>query len=916
MKAKKTDIMSNIKRLLNKPFIPFAKATLIIGFFLFPFGLNAQIDCDESVVPPVVLDGVSVTSTWTGSVSTYPTPWTSCGFTTPASSIHLGAAGVFSYTFNFDVPVNDLVFIITASGTGVDEVFTVNIDGVGVPDVIDEGSCFTSIIGNTIYTGAGAGGDGGGGAFRINDPSGGYTSMTLSGPGGAAGSLIALCSNSVVAASEFETTNVICNGDCDGTATVIVGDNPPYTFLWDPGAGGGTEIIADELCAGDYTVEVTDADGVAEVLEITITEPDAIEGEIFSLTPVTCFGFTDGEVTIGSSGGTGDLTYDIGDGPVIPTVFTDLAAGSYTVIIEDEVGCILEVLVDILSPDLLEPVLVGTIDATCNGDADGELIVDGIGGVAPYEFAFDGGAFGPLGTFTGLTGGTYDIDIRDDNGCLTVTTFDIIDPPLVTLNLVGSTDATCFAYADGSIEIIGDGGTGILEYSIDGGAYDVAATFTDLGAGDYTISVQDENGCETSIIVPITEPTEMAATEVVTDAECAGDCAGTINLVATGGLAPYTFSIDACLTSDAIGSYTDLCAGDYDICIEDANGCQYTSVLNVNVGAGTVDASIVPFGPLCLNDAAISLNATDVGIFTGPGVIGGAFNPAVAGAGTHTITNTIAGFCGDVATFDVVVNPLPIVTFISTVNNGCAPVKVIFTNTGDAGSSCEWDLGDGSVSLSCGTVSHTYSNAGSYDVTLSITNANGCSNSATYYDYIDVYEVPIANFIFDPIIATTIDAKVDFTDYSTSAGGWIWDFDSFGSSTDQNPSFVFPDQAGAYEVTLIAVSDNNCRDTITKVLNIQQEQLIFVPNTITPDGDSFNEVFKPYFTGIDIYDYHLIIYNRWGEPVFESYNLSGGWNGTFGGEIVNSGVYVWHITTADIATDEKLEFFGHVTVLN
>ncbi len=689
-----------------------------LGLLFFPFLLNAQIDCDESVVPPTVLDGVSVTSSWTGSVSTYPTAWTSCGFTTPPNSIHVGASGAFTYTFNFSEPVNDLVFIITASGTGVDEVFTVNVDGVGVPDVIDEGSCFTTVIANTIYTGAGAGPAGGGGAFRVNDPTGAYTSVTLSGPGGAAGSLIALCSNSVVAASEFETTNVTCNGACDGSATVIVGDLPPYTFLWDADAGGGTDITAEDLCAGIYEVEVTNGDGDVEVLEITITEPDAIEGDVLSVTNILCFGLTDGALTIGGSGGTGDLTYDIGEGPVASGEFTDLAAGSYTITITDESDCTLDVLVDITEPDLLEPVLIEAIDVSCNGEADGALTVDGTGGTLPYEFAIDGGAYGPLGTFTGLTGGTYDINIQDDNGCLTTSAVDIINPPLLTLDLVGTVNPVCFGGTDGEIEVIGAGGTGVLEYSIDGGLFGAATAFTDLTAADYSITAKDENGCETSISVTLVEPDEIVIVETVTDETCAGDCTGTIVLTASGGVAPFTFSIDDCVTSDGVGAYTDLCSGAYNVCIEDAVGCQYTSVLNIVEGTFVADPTIVSFGPLCVNDGTVTLDATDIGTFSGPSVVGGVFDPAIAGAGTHTITNTIVGGCDGVATIDVVVNPLPVVTFTANDNNGCAPVEVVFTNTGDAGTSCEWSFGDGTIEAVCGTVDHIYSNAGSYDISL------------------------------------------------------------------------------------------------------------------------------------------------------------------------------------------------------
>ncbi len=636
---------------------------------------------------------------------------------------------------------------------------------------------------------------------------------------------------------DTEVTDATCFGACDGSATVIEGVVPPYTYLWDAGAGAVTTAEATDLCAGTYEVEVTNGVGDVVVLEVTIDEPDEIVAGITDQTDVTCFGADDGTVTVEAAGGTGGLTYDIGDGPVASGDFTDLAGGLYTVTVTDENGCSVDVPVEILEPDALLITEVSTVDVLCNGGNTGE------------------------------------------------------------------------------IEVIGSGGTGTYTYSIDGGLFDAGTTFTDLVEGDYTITVQDENACENSILITITEPEAIAVIESSTGEICSGDCLGTIDLAASGGVGPYTYSIDACATSDGLGAYTGLCEGAYDICIEDANGCQYTSVLNVAAGTPPVDATITPFGPMCIDATPITLDAVDIGTFTGAGVLGGIFDPAVAGVGTHTITNTIVDGCGGLATFDVIVNPLPVVSFTANENNGCAPIEVIFTNTGDVGTSCEWEFGDGAISLTCGSATHIYTNAGTYDATLSVTDVNGCTNSVTYYDYIDIYEVPVANFVFDPAVTTTLDTEVDFTDYSSNADGWDWRFDSYGNSSDQNPSFTFPDQEGAYEVTLIAISDDGCRDTITKTLNIHQEQLIFVPNTITPDGDTYNEVFKPYFTGIDIYDYHLTIYNRWGETLFESYNVAGGWNGTFGGEIVADGVYIWHITTADIATDDKLEFFGHVTVV-
>ena len=105
-------------------------------------------------------------------------------------------------------------------------------------------------------------------------------------------------------------------------------------------------------------------------------------------------------------------------------------------------------------------------------------------------------------------------------------------------------------------------------------------------------------------------------------------------------------------------------------------------------------------------------------------------------------------------------------------------------------------------------------------------------------------------------------------------------------------------------------------DTLTKVIFIAEELIFYVPNAFTPDGDEFNDTFFPVFTsGYDPYDYHLTILNRWGEVIFESYNAAKGWDGTYGGTLVQDGVYVWKIEFGDINNDEKYYHTGHVTVL-
>jgi len=155
--------------------------------------------CTATVIPPAIINGITVTGTQTGSVQTYPSAYSSCNgaVNTPVNSIYLGQSGPFTYTLNFDQPINNVVIAITATGHNVDEVFTFTTN-TEVPLVTANVSCFTSIVGNTIYSGTGAPpGPGGGGVFVITSLTN-YTSVTISGPGGDNGSLLSVCANSVV----------------------------------------------------------------------------------------------------------------------------------------------------------------------------------------------------------------------------------------------------------------------------------------------------------------------------------------------------------------------------------------------------------------------------------------------------------------------------------------------------------------------------------------------------------------------------------------------------------------------------------------------------------------------------------------------------------------------------------------------
>lgn len=286
--------------------------------------------------------------------------------------------------------------------------------------------------------------------------------------------------------------------------------------------------------------------------------------------------------------------------------------------------------------------------------------------------------------------------------------------------------------------------------------------------------------------------------------------------------------------------------------------------------------------------------------------------------GTYTITLIVTTELGCTDTVNLeleMVGSSIAVDFIADITEGCEPLTVQFDNTGESGVSCAWDFGDGTFASSCGSVTHTYLTDGIYDVSLTVTNASGCSGALVRNSYINVFPVPFANFVFTPNAPTTLDTEVAFTNYSIDADSWLWIFDVLGTSSDENPTLIIPGIPANYDITLIALTEHGCYDTITKTINVVQDETIYVPNTFTPDGDTFNELFRPYITGIDPYDFHMIIFNRWGEIVFESYDATGGWNGAYGGKLVQDGVYVWQIVTSDLTNDKKLEYYGHVTVL-
>ncbi len=371
-----------------------------------------------------------------------------------------------------------------------------------------------------------------------------------------------------------------------------------------------------------------------------------------------------------------------------------------------------------------------------------------------------------------------------------------------------------------------------------------------------------------------------------------------------------------------------LAAGDYtfeytlaatDPCVEDVA----TFVITVN------PLPVVNAGP----DQSICIGTETFVAASGTPGVSYAWDPAaisdgipftpVLGTITYTVTGTDANGCVNTDNMDIEVNPLPVISFSASDTAGCTPFNVDFTVVSDQTiATTDWIFGDGDVaSVSTSPyVSHTYLSEGLNTVSATVTDVKGCSTSITYTDYITVEEMPIAAFTFAPQAVYTTDTEVNFTNESLHATDYLWDFaDGSANTTEENPTHEFPTDVADifYPVQLSASNYLGCTDITTGYLNVRGIILFYVPNTFTPDGDQYNDIFQPVFeSGFDPYNYHMTVFNRWGEIVFESYDATVGWDGTYGGSrIIKDGVYTWTIEFKEAFSDARHFESGTVNIM-
>ncbi|MEO9533003.1 MAG: PKD domain-containing protein [Crocinitomicaceae bacterium] len=519
---------------------------------------------------------------------------------------------------------------------------------------------------------------------------------------------------------------------------------------------------------------------------------------------------------------------------------------------------------------------------------------------------------------------------KDSAGCTSSTFIDV--QLFQTTATTTVTESDCQAM-NGQVEITVTSGINPVIYSIDAGAnFQASNIFTGLGGGNlYSFLVQDSLGCEVTVDATVDDTNVPTLDPVAfTDATCFGVCDGTVNLTGTNIV---NYSIDNGTTTQGTGDFNGLCPGTYDVLVDNGFGCQVTDQFTIVEPPVLAITSISPDITVCPGNDVTATVTGENGIgnvvfdWESSGNALGTGTPITfASTGTMNVCVTMSDDCPttDTECFNVL-EPTPTPpTMTSDVTNGCNPLTVNFTNlTAGNVAQTTWTFSNGTSIVTNGSapMSVMFDQVGVYDLTMEVITDIGCVYTETFTNYIEVFDVPHASFTHQPIPATIYDTEVNFNDFSTGGvSAWLWDFGPGvlpGSSTIASPTVVYPEGIAAnYPVWLHVWNDHGCVDSAQATVSIVNDVLLYAPNIFTPDGDEFNETWKVTMSGIDIYDFHLVMFNRYGEIIWESYNPEGVWNGSYGGGgLVQDGTYIWVLDAKDSYTDKKYEFRGHVTVL-
>ena len=535
---------------------------------------------------------------------------------------------------------------------------------------------------------------------------------------------------------------------------------------------------------------------------------------------------------------------------------TNLVAGSYQVTVTSAAGC--NANVNVVVPNANATFSGSSTLVSCPGGSNGTATAVMTPEIGTLTYLWDDPAAQTTQTATNLAAGTYTCVVTSSTGCTGTVTVTVTEIPGMVGQIVGQQNPTCNSANDGIIAVNVTGGSLTYSYAWDNST-STAQAANDLAAGDHTVTITDINSCVITLSATLTEPAALRITSVTSDTIICPESSIMLTVTGTGGNSP----------SDYIFTWSE-------------NGAP--------IGTG---------------------NSIPV-------------DPATTG---NVYCVTMTEVCGSPQTDSCLTITFPtaiVPSFISDKVSACQPGTFTFTNTSNNQAEIATvllEFGDGKDTLLYGAAGtpHTFENPQSYDLRATIISTQGCVTTTDFPGMVTVIAKPEADFNFSSNPTTVFETQItmqDKTGPGIVAYEWISPGSTPMSSTQQNPTFHFPDGVvGAYTVTLVVTTAEGCVDSSDRVLNVNSDILFFAPTAFTPDGDEFNQTWDFSIIGIDEYNFELLIMNRWGEIIWETHDVDATWDGTYHGQVVPAGSYTWVAKGKALDTDSKSVWNGIIEVI-
>ena len=679
------------------------------------------------------------------------------------------------------------------------------------------------------------------------------------------------------------TGSVTCFGLSNGSALADTsGGAAPLSVVWTP--LGGTQVSADSLSAGTYTITVSDANGCIAVSSTTVIEPPLLTTTISGV-DVLCNGQAEGVASVQANGGIGNYQYAWLPAGGSFSQADSLFAGTYSVVVMDANSCADTAQVTIQEPSAL--IISLTATATTCGESNGLVQAQVIGGISGYQYLWNpGGA--TSSALTSVTAGTYTCTVADANNCTITQTILVPASSPASASISSTSNVSCFGLSDGSAAVSASGVAPVSYSWIPLGGN--ASTVSNLTAGTYFCIVTDSTNCVDSVQVNITEPSDISIASSFTNAACFNQSSGLAVVQASGGTPLYSFNWIPSGGTFALA--TNLGAGTYTCVVTDANSCKDSISLTISEPSQlslSLSATLINcYNPSTTITSSASGGTPNYSYQWQPAGTGS--NPSGLSAGTYTLSLTDSLGCNITQTISV-----PTDTASPNINAGsddtlsCLPGSSLSLSgtTTNFGATYTWVGPNG---FTAALPNPFINQPGTY--TFSVFNpANGCSASDSVV--ISQLPGPIAVISANPPTGVA-PLSVGFNSAGSGAVSYVWNFGNGTTSSSVADSSLYT-LPGAYTATLVVSDALGCTDTATQIILVNEAFSILIPNVFTPNADGENDFFFIPATGIRTMN--LKIFDRWGLVMAELTSPQQSWDGkTASGENVPDGTYYFVLT--------------------